>query len=111
MFDVLALTPEDPAIAVKEMSVIVDDFTDEENEPASEQDRKKMLEQMAQPWTVAYIDLPENHFILERYYLGWVADALTFIGPDGKIIARSYYTDLEKTLKTIERTLSEIHPK
>ena len=50
-----------------------------------------------------------NHFMIQKYFI-CNATMLTFIAPDGKIIACSYFTDLEEVLQTIEHTLMQKIP-
>lgn len=101
-FAILAFTPDDPKKEVSRVSMVGIDDTD----PMIVNYRKQLLDQLAQPWSLVYTNRPENHFMEETYYI-CNAIMLTFISPDGKIIARSYFTDLEEVLQTIKRTMQQ----
>ena len=101
-FAILAFTPNDPQKGISRISIQGVEDTD----PIIVNYRKELLEQLAQPWSLAYTDHPENHFMKQKYYI-CNATMLTFISPEGKIITRSYFTDLGEVLQTIERTLQQ----
>ena len=101
-FTILAFTPDDPQKEVSRISMKGVDGTD----PIIVNYRKGLLEQLAQPWSLAYTDHSENHFMKHKYYI-CNSTMLTFISPSGKIIARSYFTDLGDVLQTIEQTLQQ----
>jgi Peroxiredoxin len=104
-FAILAFTPDDPKKGVSGLSVTGYDDTD----PVVVNMRQQFLDQLVQLWPLVYTNHPENHFMKQKYYI-CNSTMLTFIAPDGKIIARSYFTDLEEVLQTIERTLQQEMP-
>ena len=101
-FAILAFTPDDPQKLVSKISIVGIDDTD----PIIVNYRQQLLDQLAQPWSLAYTNHPENNFMVQKYYI-CNSTMLTFISPEGKIIARSYFTDLEEVLQTIERKLQQ----
>jgi len=101
-FDIIAFTTDDPKKEVSKVSIVGFEDTDQRTVNY----RQQLLDELAQPWAFAFTNNPENHFMKQKYYV-WNATMLTFISPEGKIIVRSYYTDLEEVLKTIERTLQQ----
>ena len=104
-FAVIAFTPESPEKRVSGISATGYDDT----APIVIKMRQQFLDQLAQPWPLVYTNHPNNHFIIQKYYI-CNSTMLTFIAPDGKIIARSYFTDLEEILQTIEHTLRQKMP-
>lgn len=101
-FAMLAFTPDNPKKALSGLSVTGYDDTD----PVVVNMRQQFLDQLVQLWPLVYTNHPENHSMKQKYYI-CNSTMLTFIAPDGKIIARSYFTDLEKVLQTVERTLQK----
>ena len=101
-FDIIAFTTDDPKKEVSKVSIVGFEDTDQRTVNY----RQQLLDELVQPWAFAFTNNPENHFMKQKYYV-WNATMLTFISPEGKIIVRSYYTDLEEVLKTIERTLQQ----
>ena len=104
-FAVLAFTPDNPQKGVSGISVIGYDDTDS----IVVNMRQQILDQLAQSWPLVYTNHPDNHFMIQKYFI-CNATMLTFIAPDGKIIARSYFTDLEEVLQIIEHTLMQKMP-
>ena len=104
-FTVLAFTPDNPQKGVSGISVTGYKDTD----PIVVEMRQRILDQLAQPWSLVYTNHPDNHFMIQKYYI-CNSTMLTCIAPDGRIIARSYFTDLEEVLQTIEHTLKQKMP-